>query len=69
MKMKFYNSKKWEEVKPEPVKHVMILPPIIIQAVRGIGMEEIEAEQKRLSEVLGRKVIIIRYGYEVIRGI
>lgn len=47
----------------------MTLPPIVIQATRGIEISDIESEQERLSKLLGRKVVIIRYGYEVIRGI
>lgn len=67
--MKFLNREINEVIEPEPVKHAMILPPVVIQAVRGIEINEIEAEQERLSKLFGRKVIIMRYGYEVVRGI
>lgn len=67
--MKFLNREVNEVIESDPIKHAVILPPVVIQAVRGIEINEIEAEQERLSKLFGRKVIIIKYGYEVVRGI
>ncbi|MCC0638372.1 hypothetical protein [Clostridioides sp. ES-S-0001-02] len=69
MKIKFYDSKTCEVKDTEPVKYAINFPPVVIKAAKGIEIDDIETEQERLSELLDRKVVIIRYGYEVIRGI
>lgn len=67
--MKFFDREINEVVEPEPIKHAVTLPPIVIQATVRMEINDIEAEQERLSKLLGRKVVIIRYGCEVVRGI
>lgn len=67
--MKFLDTERGEVIDAKSVKHAIALPPIVVQAVRGIEINDIEAEQERLSKLFGMKVIIMRYGYEVIRGI
>ncbi|OJT78327.1 hypothetical protein BM530_04490 [Clostridioides difficile] len=67
--MKFLDTERSEVIDAKSVKHAMTLLPIVIQAARGIEINDIEAEQECLSKLFNRKVIIMRYGYEVVRGI
>lgn len=66
--MKFLDREIGEVIDTESVKHMIPIPSVVIQATREMEINDIEAEQERLSKLLGRKVVIIRCDYEVIRG-